>query len=122
MAKRLVGSKPEAHHYKGSSLENAGAYRLSVATRSGDGVAELHRKANDVFVVESGEATLITGGSIVNAKTTTANEVRGSGISGGIRHKLGPGDVIHIPANTPHQILVEEGKQITYAVMKVDAR
>ena len=122
MAKRLSSAKPEAHHYKGSSLDSAGSYRLSVATRSGSGAAELHRKANDVFVVESGEAMLIIGGSIVNAKTTTANEVRGASIEGGTRHKLGPGDIVHIPANTPHQILLEEGKQITYAVMKVDAR
>ena len=33
--------------------------------------------------------------------------------------KLAAGDAVHIPANTPHQLLVENGKQFTYFVIKV---
>jgi quercetin dioxygenase-like cupin family protein len=39
---------------------------------------------------------------------------------GGTSHKLAAGDVVHIPANTPHQLLVEPGTQFTYFVVKVN--
>ncbi|HVD78542.1 MAG TPA: hypothetical protein VNH43_13085, partial [Vicinamibacteria bacterium] len=40
-----------------------------VAHREGDGEAELHEKQADLFVVESGEATLVFGGEVVSPKT-----------------------------------------------------
>jgi len=37
----------------------------------------------------------------------------------GERRQVGEGDIIHIPANTPHQLLIENGKPFTYFVVKV---
>ena len=91
-----------------------------VAHREGDGEAELHEKQADLFVVESGEATLVFGGEVVSPKTTAPNEVRGPSIKGGERKALAAGDVVHIPAKIPHQLLVPGGKEFTYFVMKVD--
>ena len=91
-----------------------------VAHREADGQAELHEKQADLFVVESGEATLVYGGEVVSAKTTEPNEVRGPSIKGGEKKALGPGDVVHIPAKVPHQLLVPAGKEFTYFVLKVD--
>ena len=91
-----------------------------VAHREGDGEAELHEKQADLFVVESGEATLVFGGEVVSPKTTAPNEVRGPSIEGGERKALAAGDVVHIPAKIPHQLLVPAGREFTYFVMKVD--
>jgi mannose-6-phosphate isomerase-like protein (cupin superfamily) len=91
-----------------------------IAHREGDGEAELHEKQADLFVVESGEATLVFGGEVVSPKTTAPNEVRGPSIKGGERKALAAGDVVHIPAKIPHQLLVPGGKEFTYFVMKVD--
>ena len=91
-----------------------------VAHREGDGQAELHEKQADLFVVESGEATLVYGGEVVSPKTTEPNEVCGPSIKGGERKPLAAGDVVHIPAKIPHQLLVPSGKEFTYFVMKVD--
>ena len=91
-----------------------------VAHREADGQAELHEKQADLFVVESGEATLVYGGEVVSAKTTEPNEVRGPSIKGGEKKALGPGDVVHIPAKIPHQLLIPAGKEFTYFVIKVD--
>ena len=74
----------------------------------------------DFFVVQSGEATLVVGGEVPGAKTTAPHELRGPKINGGERRKLVAGDVVHIPANTPHQLLVEKGKQFTYLFIKVE--
>ena len=62
------------------------------------------------------------GGTVADPKTTAPHEVRGPSISGGEEKKLGPGDVVHIPAKVPHQLLVESGKQITFALLKVDEK
>jgi len=91
-----------------------------IAHREGDGEAELHEKQADLFVVASGEATLVFGGEVVSPKTSAPNEVRGPSIKGGERKALAAGDVVHIPARIPHQLLVPAGKEFTYFVMKVD--
>ena len=82
----------------------------------------MHETQSDVIVVENGEATLVVGGTIVNPRTTAPHEVRGPSIKGGEKVALAAGDMVHIPINTPHQMLLENGKQITYFVVKIDAR
>jgi len=98
-----------------------GNHLMMVAHRQASGEAEVHKKQVDVFIVETGEATLVIGGTVVDGKETAPGEIRGASIKGGERMKVGPGDVVHIPANTPHQTLVDPGKQVTYAVLKIDS-
>jgi mannose-6-phosphate isomerase-like protein (cupin superfamily) len=103
-------------------LNNFGNHTTMIAHREGDGEAEVHDKMADLFVVQSGEATLIIGGTVPESKVISPGETRGPSISGGEKKKLGPGDVVHIPATVPHQLLVAPGKQVTYFVMKVESR
>ena len=95
-------------------------YQMSVAHRNASGEAELHQTRNDIFYVISGACTLVTGGSIPNSHTTQPHEIRGPAVSGGRKRKLGPGDFLTIPAGTPHQMLLDPGAEITYAVVKVN--
>ena len=104
------------------TLADYGNYRAMLAHRGTSGGAEVHERMADLFVVEEGEATLVVGGEIVDAKTTAPGEIRGASISGGARHRLEAGDIVHIPAGVPHQLLVEPGRQITYFVAKVESR
>jgi len=71
--------------------------------------------------VESGQATLATGGKVVNGKVTGAGEIRGPSIQGAQNRELGPGDVVNIPAGTPHQLLLKAGTKLSYLVVKVQA-
>ena len=64
----------------------------------------------------------MVGGTVADPKTTAPHEIRGSSINGGDRKTLGPGDVVHIQAGTPHQLLVDSGKQFTYFVVKIDVK
>ncbi len=91
-----------------------------ISHREADGVAELHETKDDFFVVESGEATLELGGSVVDPKKTDQHEVRGPSIKGAEQKQLSAGDIVYIPANTPHRLLVAKGKQFTYFVIKVN--
>jgi mannose-6-phosphate isomerase-like protein (cupin superfamily) len=86
----------------------------SLAHREKSGVVESHGTRTIVMIVQSGEATLVVGNDIVDAKNTSPTEVRGSSIRNGMERKVSAGDVINMPAGLPHQFLLEPGKQITY--------
>lgn len=90
-----------------------------LAHRDADGVPEWHDTEADIFFVQTGAATLLFGGTLEGAQTMEPNERRNGKIVGGIRRKLSPGDVIRIPAKTPHQILLEGAHNFTYFVIKV---
>jgi ribosomal protein L16 Arg81 hydroxylase len=69
--------------------------------------------------IQSGEATMLAGGRLLDGKETAPHEIRGSRIDGGARQILHPGDILHIPARTPHQFLLEPGQKIDYYTVKV---
>ena len=87
--------------------------------RNQSGKAELHEKFADFYVVIDGNATLISGGHMVNGATSAPGEVRGDSIQDGQEVKLKKGDIVHIPANTPHQLLLSKGDTFQYFVIKV---
>jgi mannose-6-phosphate isomerase-like protein (cupin superfamily) len=91
-----------------------------LAFRSQDGGSELHQNFADMFTILDGHVTLVTGGEIVDPKTTAPGEIRGASVKGGVRQELKPGDVVHIPAGTPHQMLVADGETVTYFVVKIE--
>ena len=101
------------------NLERYGNHYTMLAYREATGSSELHEHEADVFFVTSGSATLITGGKMANAHPEKTGELRGTSIEGGERHVLRAGDVVHIPAGTPHQMLIDKGTPVTYFVVKV---
>ena len=66
------------------------------------GQVEVHEKETDIFYIIDGEATFMTGGTMVGGKSTRPNQLLGTDINGGVTHHLTKGDVIVIPAGTPH--------------------
>lgn len=108
---------PPAGAKEGAKFANHG---LSVSHRDKNGIPELHEKQTDIMVIQSGEASILVGGEVVDAKTTAPGEIRGVSIKNGVKKAVSAGDVVHIPSNTPHQFFVEPGKKVTYFVVKVD--
>ena len=90
-----------------------------LAHREADGQPELHETEADVFVVHSGSATLLVGGTLTNSETVSPHEKRNGTIQGGVRQKLSPGDVVRVPAGMPHQLLLDGAHEFTYFVVKV---
>ena len=93
---------------------------IGISHREGDGLAELHESQTDIMIVDEGKAMLIVGGTMVAPKTIKPHEVRGTSIKGGETKEIGPGDIIHIPSNIPHQLKIAAGSKFTYLVIKVD--
>ena len=90
-----------------------------LAYRTKDGGAEIHQQNADIFYVVRGKAVLLTEGSIPDVKEESPGELRGASVVGGKKTALGTGDVVHIPAGTPHQLLVSAGDEFLYFVIKV---
>ncbi len=105
--------------FKSEPLKHYKGHYSMVAHRESTGSSEVHEHEADIFVIEDGEGTLITGGKLVNSRVENPGELRGTSISGGEKMHFAPGDVFHIPAGVPHQMLVEKGKPVTYFVVKV---
>lgn len=84
-----------------------------------DGPVEWHETQADVFFVQSGTATLVLGGRLVNGETVGPHEKRNGSIVGGVRRKLSVGDVVRIPARVPHQVLLDGAPEFNYFVVKV---
>ena len=103
-----------------AQLERYAGHFDSLTARTKSGGGEVHRRWNDVFVVVDGEATVLTGGHVVDPRDTVADEQRGTRVEGGEAHVLRRGDVLHISTNTPHQTVVAPGKTFVYYVVKVE--
>lgn len=135
-----VANAAPADHYSPAKLEDAAKALIAKAAgngsasvtlqqypnhftmlsyRSKDGGAEVHTQIADIFYVLRGKATLLTEGTVDNSSEERPGEFRGTAITGGKSQVLLPGDVVHIPAGTPHQLLVAKGDEVLYFVVKV---
>ena len=90
---------------------------LNARTKSGG--AEVHAHFADFIIVLDGEGTELTGGTVVDAKPQANGETRGTRLDGATAHVLHKGDVLHIPAGTPHQAIEDTGQGIVVYVIKV---
>lgn len=115
LARAGDGSASETlREYEGHSM------MLSVRLRSG--IAEYHERFADLFIVLEGRATLVTGGMIAGAQEVAPGEMRGAEVQGGVRRELRAGDVAHVPAATPHQMLLSGDKGFASLVMKIERK
>ncbi len=93
-------------------------YMVHASRRDAAGQAEVHSKDTDIIYVIDGTATFVTGGTVVDGKTTATDELRGVSISNGATRALVKGDVIVVPAGTPHWFQ-QVNSPLTYYVVKV---
>lgn len=96
--------KVNASFEKGAVLFDGagGTYMIHTSRREKPGIAEVHLKDADLIYVQEGTAEFVTGGNVVAPKTIGADEVRGDSIEGGESRDIRKGDVIVVPAGTPH--------------------
>ncbi len=103
----------------GTTLADYGSHKVQISVRASSGGGEIHAHFDDVMIVQQGSATLITGGSVIGAKTGPDGETKGSGIQGGKSQTIGPGDIVTVNAGIPHQILVAPGVIYSAVVVKI---
>jgi mannose-6-phosphate isomerase-like protein (cupin superfamily) len=100
----------------------------TVGKAAGNGIE--HSQITEIYHVMEGNATLVTGGTIENpresppesqvVKVLNGPSTGGGVVQGGVSRKVGPGDVIVIPPNTPHWFSEISSDQIVYLVVRVD--
>lgn len=100
-------------------LSDLGNHKFEILRRDGSGAGELHQNWTDIFIVQSGEATILYGGTIEGAKDTGNGEVRGPRHIGGKSQKVTAGDVLVMPPGVAHQTIVEPGKFFFTLIVKV---
>jgi mannose-6-phosphate isomerase-like protein (cupin superfamily) len=93
---------------------------IVLAQRRGAGEVEVHAKTNHVFIIVEGEATLVTGGTLVGAHQTAPDQTRAPSVQGGEAHHLAKGDVITIPAKTPHWFKEVPTQTIAYYAINTE--
>ncbi len=105
-------------------VEVTGDYRIGVygvyRPKEFPGGANLHQvNTTEIYYMLTGYATLVTGGTITEARQENSNWVRGEAIAGGVTRRVGPGDIIIIPGHTPHWFSELE-TDIEYLIFRPD--
>ena len=127
----LGGGVPAAVHYIGhdkvTQVMSKGGPIVSdpglvvLAQRREAGVAEYHERTNHVFIMVDGEATLVVGGTMVDPKQTAPYQKRAPSTEGGTTYHLTKGDLITIPAKTPHWFKEISTKTVAYYAVNIES-
>jgi mannose-6-phosphate isomerase-like protein (cupin superfamily) len=96
--KEAAKSAPAMHT---APVTNADHYRINIVRRTTPQGAIAHPDGTEVHHIVEGGGTLVTGGTIVRT-TAGARGSAGATIDGGMTRHVAKGDVILIPAGTPH--------------------
>jgi mannose-6-phosphate isomerase-like protein (cupin superfamily) len=113
----LKAAAPAAPDMHTAAVKNADHYRINVVQRTKAQGAIAHPDGTEVHHIIEGAATLVTGGTIV--RPANAGREGTATIEGGQSRRVAKGDVILIPAGTPHWYKDLEGT-ITYLEVRFD--
>jgi glc operon protein GlcG len=103
---------------KGGPIASGSDLSVSGSHRTGPGQVEVHDKQTDIMYFLDGTATLVTGGTMVGGKQSGPGQWLGTSVTRGETRKVVKGDVIVVPAGTPHWFKEVPGP-ISYYVVKV---
>ena len=106
----------------GHVLRNHPTFQTIQLRRVASGVPEVHDQWTDVMIFQSGHAALLLGGRVTGGQVMSPGEHRGGTIAGGHSQPVSPGDLLVIPAGTPHQVQIARRDSLRYITVKVPAR
>ena len=80
-------------------------YRLNVEHRiAGTTPPSIHERNGELFYVVDGDGILTTGGRLVDPVRRNATNIAGTAIADGQSRAVHKGDMMFVPAGTPHQV------------------
>ena len=118
ISRDLVKAKKPGDFYAQALISKGDHHQVINTIRDSSGQAEVHADWNDHIFVQEGAASLATGGTAVDAKSTAPGEQRGTAIKGGEVAVMKAGDYFFVPAGTPHQMLLAKGQKIKFIAFK----
>lgn len=99
------------------------AYRphsMSIVLREGYTQPEIHQLKWDIYVVLEGSGTVLMGGLRSNWVDGRPAEEQRPGLTGAEAFRVTKGDIIHVPARVWHQLLLDEGQSMLYALININ--
>jgi mannose-6-phosphate isomerase-like protein (cupin superfamily) len=121
IAKAVVDQPIKASEVKGGKASVAMLHRVKPEAN-----ALIHDHVTETYYILSGAGTIVTGGSLGDAKPYDLTRLN-AGMSqqgtrqGGESRRVGPGDIIIIPAGTPHSFSQLDGP-ISYLVYRFEPK
>jgi mannose-6-phosphate isomerase-like protein (cupin superfamily) len=112
----LDHEKVSAVFAQGGPLLATNNFKVMALRRDQPGEAEVHDQDTDIFYVLEGSASLVTGGTTSEPRTTAPGETRGKGITGGEERRVAKGDIVVIPNGVPHWFKQVAGPFLYYMV------
>lgn len=94
-------------------------YRATLEYRAGPAPAAVHENDAELMYVIEGAGTIVTGGTLIDAKRVNPTNLSGTGIDGGTPQPFRQGDFIIVPENTPHQTTPTSGGVIVLMTFHV---
>ncbi len=88
--------------------------------READGEAEIHDSQADIFLAQSGQATVVTGGQLEGPRVVAPEGMCGTAIRAGLKRTAHPGDLLDVAAKTLHEVHLPPGRRLTYRVLQVN--
>lgn len=90
--------------------------------------ALVHDSVTEIYEILEGRGVLVTGGALQSARPVTNSTILGEigpssagrSIAGGTRHRVGPGDIVIVPAGTPHGFIEITTERIVYTIIRID--
>ena len=93
----------EARQVINKRVMEGGTYSINIRIVKPDSPPLVHAKSFDLWIVQEGTATAITGGELLDPKKGgQGDDEAGSSIRGGIEQPLVPGDMLFVPTGVPH--------------------
>ncbi len=119
VAKNVVDQPIKATEVPGGKASVAMLHRVKPEVS-----ALIHDRVTETYYILSGSGTIVTGGSLGTPKPTDLTRVN-AGMSqtgtriGGESRKVKPGDIVIVPAGTPHSFSALDGP-ISYLVYRFE--
>jgi len=108
LAAVLKGAKPTAGGMTSSAVANTDQYRVNIVRRDQSAGAIAHAGNTELHYIIQGTGTVVTGGTIMPG---TGGQP--ATIANGVTQRVKPGDVVIVPADSPHWYSQVDGA-ITY--------
>src|SRR5665647_892476 len=77
-------------------------YVANLEYRTGVGPAAVHETEAEMFYVIDGSGTLVTGGKLAGETRANSENLRGTGVDGGMARPVAKGDFFIVPEGVPH--------------------
>ncbi len=93
----------EARQVINKRVMEGGTYSINIRIFKEDAAPLVHALTSDLWVVQAGTATAVTGGELLDIKKNAASDdASGSSIRGGVEQPVKPGDMVFVPPGVPH--------------------